>query len=190
MPGTTGSAVNFGLQTAAGTYTVVATDNATSCTSNMSGAATVAINPLPTAFAVTGGGHYCTGGSGTTVGLANSSVGVNYTLYAGTINVITLPGTGGPLNFGLQTLAATYTVLATNASTSCTSNMTGSVTVTPDPIVTPGVTVNTGAGDTICSGTFTTFTAVTTGGGTTPSYQWSVNGSPAATGASYGQTVM
>ena len=48
VPGT-GSALNFGNKTVAGTYTVIATNaSATACTINMTGNAVVTINPLPT----------------------------------------------------------------------------------------------------------------------------------------------
>ena len=42
----------------------------------MTGNATVTINPLPTAYNVTGGGPYCSGGAGMPV--SNSQSGVNY----------------------------------------------------------------------------------------------------------------
>ena len=50
------------------------------CSSNMTGNVTVSINPLPTAYNVTGGGAYCSGGTGIPVGLSNSQSGVNYQL--------------------------------------------------------------------------------------------------------------
>jgi hypothetical protein len=44
----TGNALNFGNKTAAGNYTVIATNATTGCTNAMTGAVTVIINPLPT----------------------------------------------------------------------------------------------------------------------------------------------
>jgi hypothetical protein len=126
----TGSAITFGTFTSAGGYTVIATNTATGCTRSMSGSATIIVNPLPTAFTVTGGGSYCPGGSGVTVGLGGSTSGISYKLYRGTTWVgSAVTGTGSAISFGLQTVAGTYTVVATNTSTGCTSNMTGSVTV-------------------------------------------------------------
>ena len=61
-PGT-GLSLTYGSQTNAGTYTVLATNATTSCTNNMTGNVTVSINPLPTAYNVTGGGAYCSGGN-------------------------------------------------------------------------------------------------------------------------------
>lgn len=44
-----------------GTYTVIATNPATGCTSTMTGTASVSITALPVAFTMTGGGNYCNG---------------------------------------------------------------------------------------------------------------------------------
>src|SRR5438445_6469400 len=128
----TGSALNFGNQTDAGTYTVVATNNtATACSSNMSGNAVIAVEANPTAFNVTGGGSYCAGGVGVAVGLSGSQSGVNYQLKLGGSNVGSpVAGTGSALNFGNQTDAGTYTVVATNnTATACSSNMSGNAVI-------------------------------------------------------------
>ena len=186
MAGISGSPINFGLQTAGGSYTVIATNTSTGCSNTMSGTAVVVVNALPTPYSLTGGGNYCAGGTGVAVGLSSSSTGVNYTLYNGSSSLLTMSGTGGPISFGLQTLAGTYSVLGTNSATSCTNYMSDSVTIVINPIVVPSVLITTsGTGDTVCSGTFTTFTANPSGGGVGPMYQWAVNGTPAATGVSY-----
>jgi hypothetical protein len=101
--------------------------------------ATVTINALPEQYAVTGGGEYCVGTTGVPVGLYSSQTGVNYQLKRNGTNVgSVVPGTGSALNFGVQTVAGTYTVVATNASTSCTSNMSGNavVAVNAKPVIT------------------------------------------------------
>jgi hypothetical protein len=185
QPGS-GSSIDFGLQTTAGVYTVVATNSTTGCTNNMSSHATVVVNTLPTAYNVTGGGNYCSGAAGVHIGLTNTSTGVNYTLYSSSATIRTLPGTGGPLDFGLQTGASTYTVIGSNATTGCSNNMTGSATITVTPIVTPFVSISTGVGDTVCEGSFVNFTITTANTGTSPTYQWNVNGAPAGVGSTYG----
>ncbi len=77
----TGGAISFGDQTAAGTYTVVGTvGSGSGCSNTMYGNAVVVINPLPVAYTVTGGGHYCSGTTGADVMLSNSNLGVNYQL--------------------------------------------------------------------------------------------------------------
>lgn len=88
------------------------------------------INPLAAVFNVTGGGYYCSGGSGVEVGLSSSETGVSYQLYKnGTSTGSPIAGTGLAISFGNQT-AGTYTVKATNSTTSCTQDMNGSVVVT------------------------------------------------------------
>jgi hypothetical protein len=141
LPGT-GSPLNFGNQTVAGVYTVEAVVNVVSgspCAAVLCiGSVTVSINPLPLVFSVTGGGSYCSGGAGVPVGLSGSESGVNYQLLINGVNSgIPVPGTGGAITFGNQTAAGTYTVTATNATTGCFNNMTGSVTVTILPLPVP-----------------------------------------------------
>jgi hypothetical protein len=146
----TGSSLNFGLQTTAGNYVVKAMDPSTGCSGNMSGFAAINVNPAPTAFAVTGGGSYCSGTAGTNVGLASSTVGVNYQLYNGATAVgSAVAGTGSVISFGAQTLTGTYMVQATNSTTGCVGSMSGSVTVSMS--VSPAAYAVTGGGD-YCSG--------------------------------------
>lgn len=54
---------------------MIATNTVTGCVKNMTGSATVAINPLPVVYTVTGGGSYCVGGVGVSVGLSGSITG-------------------------------------------------------------------------------------------------------------------
>ncbi len=127
--------------TATTNFVVTATDaNGCSNTSNT----TITVTPLPTQFNVTGGGPYCATGVGSAVGLDGSEAGVNYQLVlGGTTNVgAPVSGTGSAISFGLITTAGTYTVVATNATTTCTQNMTGSVTVSilPLPVITTALT--------------------------------------------------
>jgi len=133
----TGIPLDFGLISAAGLYTIIATNPATACTSDMSGSATVVINPPPTLYSVTGGGHYCLGGTGTNISLSNSTAGIVYQLYNGTSTTgIALLGTDSVLNFGLHTAPGIYTMVATNTTTTCTANMSGSATIIVDSLPT------------------------------------------------------
>lgn len=148
----TGGLLPFGNQIIAGIYTVVATNPVTLCTIAMNGNATIVVNPLPTAFLVTGGGAYPSGGVGKPVGLANSQTGVDYTLYNNGNLLTPLPGlagTGFPISFGNQTLEGVYKVLATVSSTGCTRLMTDSVIIVINPY--PNVFNVVGGGD-ICLG--------------------------------------
>ena len=113
-----------------GNYTLTVTD-AIGCTA----ITTTTVNVLcttPTAYSVTGTGGYCSGGSGVAVGLENSQTGINYQLYRGatTVGIPVVGSTGSSISFGLQTVAGTYTVLATNTAGGCTNAMTGSAVIT------------------------------------------------------------
>ncbi len=146
----TGSLLNLGTYSVVGTYTAVATDVVNGCTNNMNNTPTVTMNPLPIAFLVAGGGHYCSGGTGVHVILAGSIFGTSYQLFNGAAMVgAPMAGNGGPLDFGLQTGAGTYTVVATITATGCTNNMTGSATIIIDPL--PTVYAMTGGGG-YCAG--------------------------------------
>ena len=148
----TGSAIDFGFQTAGGTYTVVATNPVTSCTNNMTGSVGVTVNPLPTPYIVSGGGNYCAGGAGLHIFLSNSLGGINYQLFNGASAVgAPVPGTGGALDFGAQLAGGTYTVVATDATTGCVNTMTGSATIVVDPL--PIVQTVTGGGQYCAGGT-------------------------------------
>ncbi len=144
----TGSAISWGLISGAGTYTAVAANSVTTCSSNMTGASVVIVNPLPTQFTVTGGGSYCVGGTGVSIGLSGSTSGVNYTVTNGSASA-TLAGTGSPLNFGLFTSTGTYTITAVNATTGCTNTMLGSASVSTNVLPT-AYTV--GGGGAYCAG--------------------------------------
>jgi len=145
----------------------------------------VSVNPLPVIHTVTGGGSFCSGGAGVHIGLNTSEPGINYDLLLGPLPITTLPGTSSPLDFGLQTAAGTFTAIAVNPATSCSSNMSGSAAITILPFSTPSVSIHTSPGDTICAGTNVTYTAVPVLGGTSPSYLWTKNGIGVATGPSY-----
>lgn len=59
-----------------------------------------------------------------------------------------------------------------------TSNV---ITMTVNPTVTPTVSITANPGNTICGGTNVTFTASATNEGSSPTYQWYLNGSPVGT---------
>ena len=122
----------------------------------------------PAAFAVTGSGSYCQGTSGIPVGLLGSESGVNYQLYKDS-NPHGTPvvGNGLAIDFGNH-LAATYKVVATNTTTSATTNMTGSAIVIANALPVPTIS---GLAS-VCAGT-TGVTYITESGMT--GYTWVVS---------------
>ncbi|MEO6722735.1 MAG: T9SS type A sorting domain-containing protein [Ferruginibacter sp.] len=158
----TGSAISFGTQTSAGTYTVVATNANTTCIQTMTGNAVVTINALPPLYSVTGGGWYCAGSTGVTVGLGGSQSSVNYQLKSGEVNTGNpVAGTGSAISFGLQTSAGTYTVVATNATTTCSQTMTGSAIIANSAKPTASIS----GSQMICNGSSATLSIHLTGNG-------------------------
>jgi len=145
-----GRGFDFALQTIPGTYTVIATFPGTSCSSTMSGSATVSINSLPIVYAVTGGGEFCANGLGAHIGLSNGDLGVRYFLSGpgGTVNTI---GHNTVLDFGEFTVPGVYKAFGKNSITGCLSYMKDSAIVIRDSVPTisakrvevmPGGTVN------------------------------------------------
>jgi gliding motility-associated-like protein len=70
------------------------------------------------------------------------------------------------------------TVIMTSSSSCATGSpaTSNSITVTVQSVVAASVSITASPSDTICAGDAVTFTATPTGGGTTPTYQWQVNG--------------
>ncbi len=184
MPGT-GTYLDFGAHTAAGNYSIVATDATGTCSGIMTGTVSIVINPLPSDYPVTGGGAYCAGGTGSVISISGSTAGVNYQLYNGTTLATSVMGAGIVRNFAPQTTPGTYHVRATNMATGCSTDMSGTATISITPSVTPSVTFSASLGDTVCAGSVNTFTASSVNGGSSPSYQWHVNGSFMGSGATF-----
>jgi len=131
----TGSAISFGNQTIADTYTIVAFSG--SCPNNMNGSAVITVNALPTVTA--GGGAICTGSSQNITAGGASTYSWSNGLGTGSTKTVS------------PTTSTTYTVTGTDLN-SCTNTANAVVTVNSLPTVTA-------TSGTICIGSSYTITA-------------------------------
>lgn len=73
-----------------------------------------------------------------------------------------------------------YVVLTSNEQCSSGSPaQSNTITMTVNSVLAVSVSIAANPGNTVCAGTTVTYTAIPTNGGTTPSYQWKVNSTPA-----------
>jgi hypothetical protein len=124
-----------------------------------------------TTFTLTGGGAGC---GSVPVGLSGSEVGVTYLLRTNSaFTGVSIEGTGSAINFGNQTLGASYSVLASNTTTAVTALMNGSavVTITVPPSITSGPSPAT---FTNYQGGYLSFAIAATG--SSLNYQWRRDG--------------
>ncbi|HXB41183.1 MAG TPA: gliding motility-associated C-terminal domain-containing protein [Bacteroidia bacterium] len=88
-------------------------------------------------------------------------------------------GSNSP-NYSSTTLnngdAVTVVLTSNNACANPVSATSNTITVAITPTVVPTATITANPGNPICAGTTVNFTATPTNGGTTPIYQWQVNG--------------
>ncbi|WP_298303368.1 fibronectin type III domain-containing protein [Flavobacterium sp.] len=145
--------------TVSGTYSVVITDTATSCTSSSaSGIATINANPTVTVNSPT----VCAGTPATVTATPGAAGTYNYVWTVPT--GATDPGNVATFN---ATISGTYSVVITDATSGCSSTSVSSVvTINSNPTV----TVNS---PTVCAGTPATVTA-TPGTSGTYNYVWTV----------------
>jgi gliding motility-associated-like protein len=167
----------------------ILTSNAT-CTTTPTAASntlTMTVNPLVTpAISVSGpSGPVCAGASANFS--ANATNGGSTPAYQWQLNGLSTGATGptyaaGSLNNG----DVVSCVLTSNAVCATTPTATSNtLTMTVNPIVTPAVSIA-GPSGPVCANAPANFSASATNGGSTPAYQWQVNGlSTGATGPSY-----
>jgi len=193
--GTNSTTYTSSALTNGNTITCVLTSNATPCLTGSpatSNTITMTVNPIVTAsvsIAATAT-TICAATSVTfTATPTNGGATPTYQWKLNGINVGTNSAT-----YSSSTLANNDTVtcvMTSNASCVISSPATSNtITMTVNPYLTASVSVNASA-TTICSGTNVTFTATPTNGGTSPAYQWVLNGSNVGTNSStYSSTTL
>ena len=148
---------------ATGTYSVTATNACGSTTGSVS----VTVNSNPTAtITASGATTFCSGDSVTLTASGGSTYLWSTSETTTSINV----KTGG-----------NYTVTATQNGCSNTSS---AATVTVNSLVTPSISIASSTGNNFCNGVSKTFTATPVNGGSSPTYQWKVNGNNEGTNQS------
>jgi len=186
----TGHALDFGLLTAAGVYTVTATNSTTSCADNMAGSATITIIPSVTPMmniTANPGTTLCAGNTVNVTSLATN--GGAAPQYQWSVNGATVSGaTSATYSYTPSTgdvIIATLTSDAPCATPASVNSNTVTMTVNPELI--PVTVITASPGSPILIGETETFTATVTNGGTGATYQWKINGTavPGATNASY-----
>ena len=121
-----------------------------------------------TNYNVTGGGAICAGDPGVGVTLSGSQTGVDYQLKRAGVDVgSAVAGTGATLSFGLQNVAGTYTVVASNTVSLCTGLMSGTASITIN--ATPSISVHPASASTPL-GSSKNFSVTASGVGL--GYQW------------------
>ena len=159
-----------------GSYCSAATSNAVLLTVNPTLVPSLTISSLPVS-------PICSGTSVTFTAVpTNGGAAPVYQWKLNGVNVGTnsTTYTNAALPVGSNTITCTLTSNATCASpTNATSN---TITMVVNANVTPSLTIAAVPAGAICSGTSVTFTATPVNGGTTPAYQWKLNGANVGTG--------
>jgi len=158
----TGSAINFGPKTAAGTYTVIA-KNSNNCALSMNGSAVITVNPNPTATAGSALSAICQGATSAAMGgsVGGGATGGTWSGGSGTWtnagNPATAIYTAGASESGSITLT-----LTTSGGSCGTATSTKTITVNPNPTANAG-----GVLSAICQGATSAAMGGSIGGGAT-----------------------
>lgn len=181
----TGSAMTFGAYTAAATYTVLAT-NALSCSSAMTGDATITILPMVTPIVTiipTPGDTVC---SGTAVTFTTTSVNGGVSpVFVWRING-TQMGTGNTYNYTPTDGDLVNVTLISDEACPSPAQVNDEITMVVIPSLSPTVTIN-ATSSSVCQYSPVTFSVSSfANGGTAPAFTWVIDGiSTGITGNTY-----
>ncbi len=152
--------------------------NAFGCVS--SAIATVTVNALPAAVITPLGSTTLCAGGGTVVLNATTGSGLSYQWKLGGADL-----TGATTSSYTASLAGNYTVVITN-SNNCTATSAPVTIVVSGLIVVPSVSISASPGTVVCvAGATVTYNATAVNGGSSPVYDWYVNGISKTSGTPY-----
>ncbi len=174
IPCATPTGSGYRIRVVSSNPAVTGSDNGVNITINATVTPSVSIAASPT-------GTICTGTSVTfTATPTNGGTTPSYQWQLNGSNVGTNSATY--TNAGLANGDVVTVIMSSNATCPSPATATSNaITMTVVASLTPSVSIAASPGSTICSGTSVTFTATPTNGGTTPSYQWQLNGSNVGT---------
>lgn len=93
------------------------------------------VEPTPIIYSMTGGGEYCEGSNGVSIGLNGSEMGISYDLLLDGISTgIVREGTGEALDFGFVSLPGTYSSIAYNQFSGCSVEMSSTAVIIKNPL--------------------------------------------------------
>ena len=123
--------------------------------------------------------------SGTSVTYTSSITGGGTSpTYQWQVNGINV-GTGSTFSYTPLNGDVVKCILTSNATCSFPDTAVSStITMVVNPVVTPSISISASATN-VCTGTSVSFISTITGGGTSPAYQWKVDGVSMGTGSSY-----
>ena len=188
----TGSAIDFGLFTTVGTYTVLARDTTTGCINNMLDSAIVRLNPvvIPTVSLSTNvglGNAVCLGAVDTfKATITNGGLTPTFAWKVNGVNV-GVPGTRDSIYYIPTNGDVVKVVLTSSAICAIPDTVTGTMIVNVDTPAPPSVFIDVSPITSINPGTSDTLRAIPTNGGPAPLFQWYKNGTiiPGATNTVY-----
>ncbi len=175
IPGT-GFALDFGLLTMAGVYTVQATNITSGCTQDMAGSATVIVTPLVTPVVSISANPTDSLCPGETVLLAPvTATGGAGPAFVWKVNGV-IVGAGSTYSFVPANGDIASVTMTSNATCLALTTATASKTLTVLPSALPVAGVLVSPNDSVCQFNPITFTANPSYGGSSPAYAWRLNG--------------
>ncbi len=161
----------------AGTTTISYSVTSGGCTS--SATATFTVDAIPTAV-ISPAGTYTICASGSALFTVSSGAGYTYQWQDGLGNI------PGETNASYTAIAAgTYRVIVNNSTGCSATSAYVTVVVGAGATVVPSVSISATPGTVICSSSLDTFSASSVNGGSSPTFQWYVNGVATGTGVTY-----